>query len=245
MANVNKLLQERLKKKEKSTKMEKMSKRSATGNLTSFSGIFSMTELNDNEKETLENILLEYAKNSQNISHDLRSLISLTSEVKAITNQAVILHGERIKKAQQVLKKYQEGAFTAWLITTYGNRQTPYNFLQYYDFVTAMPTNLRPQIEQMPRQAIYTLASREGTLSKKQKVVDNYNGETKHELLCIIRELFPLDEDDKRSKNNGETVINTLKKLSSSITRRKLRLSKKQKSAIGELLEELSCMINN
>ncbi|MEM1283332.1 MAG: CT583 family protein [Chlamydiota bacterium] len=245
MGNVNKLLQERLKKKEKSTKMEKMSKRSATGNLTSFSGVFSITELNDHEKQTIESILLDYCKKSQNISNDLKSLISLTSEVKAITNQAVILHGERIKKAQQILKKYQEGAFTAWLITTYGNRQTPYNFLQYYEFVTAMPAKLRPQIEQMPRQAIYTLASREGPLSKKQKIVENYEGETKHELLCIIRELFPLDESDKRNKNNGETVINTLKKLSSSITRRKLRLSKKQKFAISELLEELNTLISN
>lgn len=244
MGNVNKLLQERLKKKEKSSKMEKMSKQSATGNLTSFSGVFSITELNEHEKNTLEGILLDYSQKNSNISNDLRTLISLTSEVKAITNQAVILHGERIKKAQQILKKYQEGAFTAWLIATYGNRQTPYNFLQYFEFITAMPSSLRPQIEIMPRQAIYTLASRDGSLQKKQKIVENYNGETKHELLGIIRDLFPLPDDDKRSHNVGESTISALKKLSNSLTKRKVRLSKKQKNMINELLEELNTMVN-
>lgn len=245
MAKVNKLLQERLKKKENSSKMEKMAKRSASGNLTSFSGVFSITELNPQEKEAIENILLEYGEKKESITQDLHSLLSLTSEVKAITNQAVILHGERIKKAQEILKKYQEGAFSAWLISTYGNRQTPYNFLQYYEFIHAIPTTLREQVEQMPRQAIYTLASREGPLTKKQQIVEEYNGETKQELLTLIRELFPLDENDKRRQNYGETAITTLKKISHSLNRKHIRLSKQQKCELSELLEELSSMIKS
>jgi hypothetical protein len=239
MANVNKLLAERMKKSEKSEKMEKMAKRSADGNLTSFTGLFGMTDLNEKEKELLQQILEEYNSGNKNISRDLDSLIALTSEVKAITNQAVLLHGERIKKAQSILKNYREGAFTAWLIATYGNRQTPYNFLQYYEFSHAMPGPLKPLIDQMPRQAIYTLASRDAPLSQKQEFVQSYNGETKHELLLKIRELFPLDEEDKRKENVGESAITNLRRLSSRLTKRKIRLTKKQREEISELLDLL------
>jgi len=244
MANVNELLAERLKKKELSGKMEKMAKQSAKGNLTSFSGIFNIAELSEKEKETLQTILIQYSANEENISSDLNSLISITSEVKAITNQAVLLHGERIKKAQSLLKKYQEGAFTSWLVATYGNRQTPYNFLQYYEFSHAMPGNLRPLIEQMPRQAVYTLATRDAPLPQKQKFIESYKGQTKQELLDMIRELFPLNEEDKRKQSPGESTIQTLKKLSQHLTRKKIQLSKKQKSEIQNLLDSLYELIH-
>lgn len=193
MSDVNSVLNERLKKGRQTSKITALAKQSATGNLTSFSGIFSVADLNDHEKGVLESILESYKSGHEDVGADLTSLISLTSEVKAINNQAAILHGERIKKAQAILKQYKEGAFSAWLIAAYGNRQTPYNFLQYYEFCEAMPKTLRPQIETMPRQAIYTLASREGSVSQKQKIIEDYKGQTKHELLILIRDVFPLD----------------------------------------------------
>lgn len=244
MSNVNELLAQRMKKRDKSNKMEKMSKKSAEGNLTSFSGLFGIAELSEKEKETIQALLEEYDSGNKNISRDLDTLVALTSEVKAITNQAVLLHGERIKKAQSILKGYREGAFTAWLIATYGNRQTPYNFLQYYEFSIAMPSTLKPLIEQIPRQAIYTLASREAPLSKKQDFVKSYNGETKHELLIKIRELFPLDEEDKRKENVGESTITNLKKLTSRLSKRKVRFSKKQKEELSQLLDFLYAQLS-
>ena len=174
MANVNSLLTKRLNKKDQTSKMSQMAKQSASGNLTGFAGVFGVSELNDNEKGFLEEILNEYSTGKENITSDLTSLISITSEVKAINNQAAILHGERIKKAHKILTSYRDGAFTSWLLTAYGNRQTPYNFMQYYDFYQAMPKGLRPQIESMPRQAIYTLATRDGSLDKKRKLVENF-----------------------------------------------------------------------
>src|ERR1700677_3684402 len=116
MSKFNDLLNLRFKTKEtQQPKMTALVERSNNGDLSSFSGVFRVMPLNDQEKE------------------DLEALTAITSEVKAITNQAVILHGERIKRAQEILKKYRDGAFTAWLFATYGNRQTPYNFLQYYE----------------------------------------------------------------------------------------------------------------
>lgn len=239
MSNVNALLSLRLKKGEQSSKMAEMAKQSANGNLTSFAGMFSVSELNEHEKNFLETLLKTYTTDDSSLDVDLDALISLTAEVKAINNQAAILHGERIKKAHDILVNYREGAFSAWLIAAYGNRQTPYNLMQYFLFYEASPKTLRPQIENMPRQAIYTLASRDATLEKKIEFVKSYRGQTKAELLIKIREIFPLGKSDKRKENIGESVIHALEKACRSLQRKDARLNKSQKEAIVRLIEHL------
>lgn len=223
--------------------MEEMAKKSAGGNLSPFSGMFSAIELNESEKGILEAILHKYAPADHHFSADLKTLTAVTSEVKSINCQSALLHGERIKKAQNILKAYRDGAFTTWLIATYGNRQTPYNFLQYYEFYAAMPKTLRPQIDVMPRQAVYTLASREGSLEKKQEIVENYNGETKAEILYQIREAFPLATEDRRKENIQEGVMKSLVRLITLVSSRRSRLSNKQKQAIFERLDQLYDLI--
>ncbi len=244
MSDVNTLLSKRLNKTDSSTKMAQMSKQSANGNLSGFSGMFSVSELSENEKGFLEAILSEYSIGQGNITDDLPALISITSEVKAINNQAAILHGERIKKAHDILIKYKEGAFTTWLMGTYGNRQTPYNFLQYYEFYQVMPKPLRLQIEAMPRQAVYTLASRAGPIEKKKEIVENYKGETKAQILSVIRETFPISVDDKRRPSHGETALNGLQRLCNQFTRPNLGITKKQKKSILDLIEYLRDLVD-
>jgi len=166
MSKINSLLTQRL--KQKLSKMTELAHLSSEGNLSSFAGVFKVTELSLSEKERLEILLNTYKEEAQEIGPDLKNLSNITSEVKAITNQSAILHGERIKRAQEVLSKYREGAFSAWLLVTYGNRQTPYNFLQYYELYQQLPQILLPKLDKMPRQAVYTLASRKAPLEKKQ-----------------------------------------------------------------------------
>ncbi len=245
MSNVNNLISERLKKNSQSSKMSALAKQSANGNLTSFSGIFNVSELSDREKEILVQILREYATGKENLDKDLNYLTSITSEVKAINNQAAILHGERIKKAQSILKHYREGAFTSWLIAAYGNRQTPYNFLLYYEFYEKLPKTLHSHIEAMPRQAIYTLASREAPIEKKQRFVEAYKGETKAELLIKIREFFPLEESDKRKQDFGESTIQHLKKLSFFLERKNVSITRSQKAIIYDLLDNIREIVSD
>lgn len=248
MAQLNAVLDQRMKKKNESatSKMAAMAQQSATGNLTSFAGMFHVHELNENEVKAIEHILKQYGEEGENhLQKDLDALISITSEVKAINNQAALLHGERIKKAHDILIHYREGAFTAWLMATYGNRQTPYNLMQYYEFYTAIPRDLRPQLEIMPRQAVYTLASRAGEMEKKTIIVKNYKGENKTEMIRLIREIFPLDVQDKRQSKIGDSIILSLVRLSRQMRDLPTKLSAGQKKQIKDLLQGIQELVND
>jgi Uncharacterised protein family (UPF0137) len=246
MAKINDLLAGRfLKKREdQPTKMAEMAQRSADGRRNTFSGVFHVSDLPQEQKDDLRGILDRFADEDQtNVDQDHRALVTITCEVRAISNQAALLHGERIKKAQTILKGYREGAFSAWLMTTYGNRQTPYNFLQYFEFYSAMPKALHPQIELMPRQAVYTLASREGDLQEKRQIVESYEGQTKNELLHMIRDAFPLADGDRRRKNPAEGILNSLRRVHGLLSQRRRRLSETQQAQIRMMLREISNLL--
>lgn len=247
MSKFNDLLNLRFKTKETpQAKMTALVERATNGDLSSFSGVFRVTALNDTEKSALEEILKSFRHaETDDVDLDLKALIAITSEVKAITNQAVILHGERIKKAQDILKKYRDGAFTAWLYTTYGNRQTPYNFLQYFEFYSVMPQTLHAKIDQMPRQAIYTLASRSGSIEQKQEIVNNYTGQPKQELLKLIRQIFPLADDDKRLPNFGAHGVTFLKRAREMFKHSQCRLTETDKARARQLVEQIRVLIEN
>ena len=181
--------------------MTELATRSAEGSSTPFEGVFHVAPISQGEKVSLQSILEKYQTDETNVPEDLKSLSALTSEVKAISNQAVILHGERIKKAQTLLRKYRDGAFSNWLLKTYGNRQTPYNFMQYFELYSSLPKKLQGIVDEMPRQAIYSLSSRAIPYEKKEAFVEEYQGESKTQLLEKLRKSYPLAKKDKRRLN--------------------------------------------
>lgn len=244
MSKFNDLLHLRFKQKDSKQKMEALVERANNGELSSFSGVFRVAELNEKEKDDIASILHTYKlSETDEIEPDLKTLMALTSEVKAITNQAVILHGERIKKAQDLLKNYREGAFTAWLFATYGNRQTPYNFLQYYEFYSILPQTLHPKLDQMPRQAVYSLASRNGPIDKKESIVKNYTGQAKDELLKLIRLEFPLPDDDKRSPQLAHNAVQFLKKTRDLLKSKHCTPKEDEKRVIRTLLSQIETFL--
>lgn len=234
---IESLLEQRLSKKDPKAKVTALAQRANDGHLSSFSGVFSVSELSADEKRHLEEILLSYGQEHNSLKNDLEALIRITSEVKAINNQAALLHGERIKKAHSILTAYKEGAFTAWLIEAYGNRQTPYNFMQYFEFHSQIPKTLLPQLELMPRQAIYTLASRNGRLDEKIEILESYQGESKQEMLEKIRLRFPLSQSDKRQKNPFEALLSMVK----DIERKIPKLKPEEKKRLIKVIKETLC----
>jgi hypothetical protein len=231
VSKVNSFLVKRLK--------EKLWKTPAPTELSSFAGVFRVTPLSHQEHEQLQTLLNDY-KNDElaETETDLRTLSDITSEVKAINNQAAILHGERIHRAQEILKRYRDGAFSAWLMTTYGNRQTPYNFLQYYELQKQLPQTLHSKLDAMPRQAVYTLASRDAPLEKKKEIIETYEGASKNELLLLIRKTFPLDENDRRAEDVAEQIIASLKKAAALVDQKNFSPTAQQK-------ETLQCLITH
>ena len=239
MSKVNDLLFNRL--RQKFSKMTELAEVSSKGNLSSFAGVFKVSPLSPKEKEDLATLLNDYkSESAYPIEDDLKNLSSLTSEIKAINNQAAILHGERIQKAQTILKKYRDGAFSAWLMNIYGNRQTPYNFLQYYEFYLKLSPQLHPKLDEMPRQAIYTLASRDAPFEQKEEILKNYNGETKNQVLTLIRKTFPLEDHDGRKEDLSEQALIALKKLEELFSQKRFRPTDEQKLELQRLLATLS-----
>lgn len=246
MSKFNDLLHLRFKQKEsQQQKMTALVERSNNGELSSFSGVFRVAQLNEKEKADIETILRTFRlTEDSDYNTDMQALMAITSEVKAITNQAVILHGERIKRAQEILKNYRDGAFTAWLFSTYGNRQTPYNFLQYYEFYTVLPQALHAKLDQMPRQAVYSLASRAGSFDKKEWIVKNYAGQPKEELLKLIRFEFPLQEDDKRLPNFAHNAVQFLKKTREMVKSPHFNPKEEEKKQIRNLLNQIQSLLD-
>ncbi len=244
MAKVNSLLAQRFRRAtEKLSKMTHLGERSSSGNLSSFAGVFRVVPLNEREEASLNELLNQYKNEEQETRDDLRQLSSLTAEVKAINNQAILLHGERIQKAQTILKNYRDGAFTAWLLVTYGNRQTPYNFLQYFELYSALPGTLHTKLDEMPRQAVYSLASRDGQFEQKLDIIQKYAGQPKQELLSLIRDTFPLSERDQRAQDLGEVAITSLKRLKVQLARGKFTPTAEQKNSLKRLLGEIRSMV--
>lgn len=245
MAKVNSFLSERFKAATKSlSKMTTLAEMSSKGDLSSFSGVFKVSPLSTKEQDYLAYILREYGEESQDIQMDLQSLIAITSEVKAIQNQAALLHGERIKRAGEILKGYKDGAFTAWLIATYGNRQTPYNFLQYFEFYSSISQVLHDKLDAMPRQAVYSLASRNGPMEKKQEIIENYNGQPKQELLVLIRKTFPLEKTDKRASDHALHIVSALLKAKEFLQDADFTPTPEQKKKIEKQIHALQTLLS-
>jgi hypothetical protein len=247
MTKVNSLLSDRLKKKgHESAKMNALAERSSAGQLSGFSGVFQVAKLSLDEQSKIKEILEAHLREEcEDLEKDFQDLSAITSEVKAISSQAIMLHGERIKKAQVVLKKYRDGAFTEWLIHTYGNRQTPYNFLQYFEFYAALSLDLKEKASEMPKQAIYTLASRDGPIDQKIALIQDYTGESKQEMLLKIRNTFPLSKKDKRGSHLPTKVVKNLMDLKALFTLDQDRFSKDEKKQALNLLSEIKKMISS
>jgi hypothetical protein len=229
---------------QKLSKMASLVEMSSHGNLSSFTGVFRVGPLNSAEKETLSALLSEYKNETQEIEEDLLRLADITAEVKAINNQAILLHGERIEKVQSLLKNYRDGAFSAWLIATYGNRQTPYNFWQYYKLFLALPEPLQSKLDEMPRQAIYTLASRTASMEEKQEIVAQYRGEPKEQLLKLIRKTFPLSESDKRARDDTQVALALMKRLSEAVCLSSFRPTKAQREQLLHQLKKVQAVLD-
>lgn len=217
------------------------------GKNSHFNGMFGNFKLSEAEQASLHELLNEFqepdnALPQAEIKKDLKRLLEITANVKGVKAQSLLLQGEQIKEAQLLLRKYRDGAFTKWLIAAYGNRQTPYSILQYYEFHLLLPAAFRHKIEVMPKKAAYTLASREGDMEKKLQILEQYDTERDKpaDIILLIQEVLPKKGlDGRRRQNYIEKSLSQLKELTAQLTAKKMLLSPHEKQAVGRVAKAL------
>lgn len=214
----------------------------------SFKGIFGEGKLTEEDNLQLQQILSDYFEpgviKDDQVNEDFQSLTRLTSEVKAINQQSVLLHGVRIKKAQELLANYKNGAFSQWLTLCYGNRQTPYSHLRYYELYNSMPTQEQDLIANIPKKAAYLLACRDDvSIDRKMDFIKKYKDQSQKDIISLIQELFPLKEGDKRKhKPLNQATLDTILELTKKLEKRKKYLLDEDFQKISQIINSLSSL---
>lgn len=235
MSRIESLLEERFSGTE-SKKVKQLAHKSSHGELSSAANLFTSRMPTSDEVQAMQTLLERFSTDANHLSEDAQSLVALTLEAKAINHQAALLHGERIKRAQTILKQYQEGAFSVWLVQTYGNRQTPYNFLLYHDLFHTLEKALQQKFEEMPKACAYALAARNGPIEEKQAVITQLYSSDRKTLLEEIQKRFPLASSDKRKKQWGTQLIREFQRLANDIEAHKSEISKNEKEVLKQII---------
>ena len=238
MSRIESLLEERFSGVE-SKKVKQLAHKSSHGELSSAANLFTSRLPTSDEVQAMQTLLERFSTKQNHLQEDAQSLVALTLETKAINHQAALLHGERIKKAQSILKQYQEGAFSVWLVQTYGNRQTPYNFLLYHDLFNELSKHLQQKFEEMPKACAYALAVRTGAIEDKQAVITTLYNSDRKTILEEIQKRFPLAQTDKRKKRWGTHLIREFQKLLSDFKKHEKELSKSEREELKALIQSL------
>lgn len=206
----------------------------------SFRAEFISAPLTDGEAQLIQKMLESGAADSEatndDVEGDQHTLTEITTQIRAIEKQSILLHGKRIFKAQNILKKYRDGTFSNWLQLAYGNRRTPYRMLQFYDLFMKLDKNEKELMSEMPKRAAYALASRSGEISKKIDIIKEHHGSSPDEIIQVVQEAFPLKKDDKRKSNKRTNDAELLKAVLPKI--RKLR-ERKSLEKILAVIEKL------
>lgn len=217
----------------------------------SFRALFDPHELADTEIDSLKMIFEESSATSaheEEMDKDFSQLVQITSELKAIQKQAVILVGERICSVREIFKKHGgEGiGFTAWLSVAFNAKKTAYNAMAYFELYTLLPTeDLKSRMKQMPVKVSYVLASRSAPLKLKCSIIDSYRGEKQREMLDRIEEHIPISGDKRSLRTLGEKAVDDLERIIETLMRRKKHIHEQEKARIDHALHLLEDILSN
>lgn len=213
----------------------------------SFSSVFDPRPLDAGDACRIEKLLADNFMpgriSEEQVGVDAIELKQITAEIKAIGKQSIILMGERVYRASNLLKPYKDGTFTKWLEATFGSKKTGYNALSYYNLFNELPSeDLRHKFKMMPQKPAYILASRQGCdLDVKAEIVREYHDMDPKQLVSLIQERIPKDSKDRRTlKSSNERLISVMRSTLRKLKERADELSEEDKSALAELIPDIS-----
>ncbi len=220
-----------------------------------FRSIFDIQKLDETEERALEQLLFDHSRLGEDIEEanakvakDAEILKKITSEARSINKQGILLVGERIFQAREILKNYENGrgAFTKWLQMTFGSRSSAYNCLSYYEFYQSLPDeDLRVQLKKMPYKAAYALASRDGNMETKSEIIRDYHTEKAENILPIIQEKLPITKDSKNKRDTTSSLISKLEKDAFIIKKLKEHLNEEDRSRLNKIAEEILSIVKS
>ena len=216
--------------------------------ISPFNGLFNVQELNEKENRAIEKILVDGYEpgffGEETVEVDTNELKRITKELKAISKQGVILIGERIAKAREILKKYKEQSFRDWLTLTYGSFKSGYNYVSFYDLHESLPDHLKGKLKEMPAKAAYVLASKDAPIERKAEIVEHHASEPAQNIITIIQETLGTDQARKSNRKPViDKILNSMEKEVLKLSRRKEYMDPGQKQRMQDLIDQLRSII--
>lgn len=211
--------------------------------INSFSSLFDVQELSNDEKECLESFLITDNPEVEKLKiFDFKELQKITQEVKAIKRQELILIGEKISLARDIFKKYKEKGFRDWLLSIFGSFKTGYNYLSFYDLYKLLPELLRNKLKLMPAKAAYILASKPGSIEQKAQIIEEHSKKPAQFIIDIICELYQ-KKPEKKSEIDKNLLL--IEKNINKIFHSNHKFSEHQKHRILKIIRELEFFLKN
>jgi Uncharacterised protein family (UPF0137) len=179
-----------------------------------FTSVFDPKPLDVHDAACIDKLLIDSFQPGmiaeEQVLEDSNRLKLITSEIKAIGKQGIVLTGERVSQAKAILKPYKDGTLTKWIMSTFGSRRTGYNMLAYYELHNELSNDdLREKLKKLPQRSAYALASRSGDIQVKAEILRDHHGRNCDELDTLIQEKLPIASKDKRSRKNlnGKLIV--------------------------------------
>lgn len=207
---------------------------------------FGVKQLDENESGIIEKIILDNVESNvseDQVSKDIGMLKTISSEIKSINGQAVLLIGERIDKVRSLLKAYKTGTFVQWIDSTFDSRRTAYNMLSYYDMYQNLPISAKDPFQKIPHKAAYALASRNGDIEKKAGLVVELQNLKTNEMMLKIQEQFPSSSKLIESKDANEKMIESMRSTLKILFEKKDSFSEKNKNDLFEVISLLEKLV--
>ena len=216
-----------------------------------FNSIFDTQTLDEKSTQAIEQLMHSFitpeTEDVELLRKDMFQLKNITVEVKAIEKQGVLLIGERLFRAREILRKWSKGgeSFKDWLNIVFKHRSSAYNILAYYDLYKTLPSpELQKKLKEMPHKAAYVLASRKGEIQEKAEIVEKYFELRSDEIIAIVQDKFPSSKKETK-QTVADGLIDTIRANLRKLISKKSSLKEGHFTAITECQNLLGALLSS
>lgn len=149
----------------------------------------------------------------KDLTDGIDSIKILTSQIKSIQKQHILLVGEKIFKVRSIIQKMQVSytTFSSWINLVFPTKSSAYNALAYYEFFIHLPNDQTKQIFQsIPHKVAYVLAARKGAYEKKVTILNQLLGKKNQDAIRIVNAHLPSSRPALLNLNPSQSLKNKI-----------------------------------